>query len=107
MTEANSTELALPDASITDPEAMQRVSEALSQLADALREVVKAVVEALKPIIDAVVSVARKFWRAIAAGIVPGKWLHLAEHAKKARTRKKWRNRIRKAVLEALREAAT
>lgn len=33
---------------------------------------------------------------------VPPKWLHLAAHAKKARTRKKYRNRIRRYVFEAL-----
>ena len=38
----------------------------------------------------------------LAAGIVPRKWLHLAKHAKKARTRKKYRNRIRRAVFAAL-----
>lgn len=59
--------------------------------------------EALKPAIDAVLSALKKLWKVSAKAIgVPPKWLHLAAHAKKARTRKKYRNRIRRYVFEAL-----
>lgn len=45
----------------------------------------------------------KKLWKVSAKAIgVPPKWLHLAAHAKKARTRKKYRNRIRRYVFEAL-----
>lgn len=59
--------------------------------------------EALKPVINAVLSALKKLWKVSANAIgVPPKWLHLAAHAKKARTRKKYRNRIRRYVFEAL-----
>lgn len=59
--------------------------------------------EALKLVINAVLSALKKLWKVSAKAIgVPPKWLHLAAHAKKARTRKKYRNRIRRYVFEAL-----
>ena len=59
--------------------------------------------EALKPVINVVLSALKKLWKVSAKAIgVPPKWLHLAAHAKKARTRKKYRNRIRRNVFEAL-----
>lgn len=59
--------------------------------------------EALKPVINAVLSALKKLWKVSTKAIgVPPKWLHLAAHAKKARTRKKCRNRIRRYVFEAL-----
>lgn len=59
--------------------------------------------EALKPVINAVLSALKKLWKVSAKAIgVPPKWLHLAAHAKKARTRKKYRNRIQRYVFEAL-----
>lgn len=59
--------------------------------------------ETLKPVINAVLSALKKLWKVSAKAIgVPPKWLHLAAHAKKARTRKKYRNRIRRYVFEAL-----
>lgn len=58
---------------------------------------------ALKPVINAVLSAFKKLWKVSVRAIgVPPKWLHLAAHAKKARTRKKYRNRIRRYVFEAL-----
>ena len=59
--------------------------------------------EALKPVINAVLSAFKKLLKVSVRAIgVPPKWLHLAAHAKKARTRKKYRNRIRRYVFEAL-----
>ena len=59
--------------------------------------------EALKPVINVVLSALKKLWKVSAKAIgVPPKWLPLAAHAKKARTRKKYRNRIRRYVFEAL-----
>lgn len=71
--------------------------------AEALREIAAKLAEALKPVINAVLSALKKLWKVSAKAIgVPPKWLHLAAHAKKARTRKKYRNRIRRYVFEAL-----
>ena len=77
--------------------------KAFEKLTDALREIAAKLVEALKPAINAVLSALKKLWKVSAKAIgVPPKWLHLAAHAKKARTRKKYRNRIRRYVFEAL-----
>lgn len=81
----------------------KQAREAFEKLTDALREIAAKLVEALKPAINAVLSALKKLWKVSAKAIgVPPKWLHLAAHAKKARTRKKYRNRIRRYVFEAL-----
>ena len=84
------------------PETMQQILEAFDRVAAAVKEMARALMEAFKPIIDWAKKTAERFMEALAAGIVPRKWLHLAKHAKKARTRKKYRNRIRRAVFAAL-----
>ena len=84
------------------PETMQQILEAFGRVAEAAKEMARALMEAFKPIIDWVKKTAERFIEALAAGIVPRKWLHLAKHAKKARTRKKYRNRIRRYVFETL-----
>lgn len=82
---------------LADREKMQQAREAFEKLADALREIAAKLAEALKPVINAVLSALKKLWKVSAKAIgVPPKWLHLAAHAKKARTRKKYRNRIRR-----------
>lgn len=53
-------------------------------------------------VINAQAKAVRRFFESVAGGIVPRKWLHLAKHAKKARTRKKYRKRIREAVIAFL-----
>ena len=88
---------------LADHEKMQQAREALDRLADALREIAAKLAEAMKPVINAVLSAFKKLWKVSVRAIgVPPKWLHLAAHAKKARTRKKYRNRIRRYVFEAL-----
>lgn len=88
---------------LADREKMQQAREAFEKLADALREIAAKLAEALKPVINAVLSALKKLWKVSAKAIgVPPKWLHLAAHAKKARTRKKYRNRVRRYVFEAL-----
>ena len=88
---------------LANREKMQQAREAFEKLADALREIAAKLAEALKPVINAVLSALKKLWKVSAKAIgVPPKWLHLAAHAKKARTRKKYRNRIRRYVFEAL-----
>lgn len=93
---------------LADREKMQQDREAFEKLADALREIAAKLAEALKPVINAVLSALKKLWKVSAKAIgVPPKWLHLAAHAKKARTRKKYRNRIRRYVFEALAAGST
>ena len=84
------------------PETMQQILNSLDHLADTLKRLAAELVRILKPIADWAAGVARRFYEAIAAGIVPRKWLHLAKHAKKARTRKKYRDRIQRAVFATL-----
>lgn len=88
---------------LADHEKMQQAREAFGRLADALREIAAKLAEAMKPVINAALSAFKKLWKVSVRAIgVPPKWLHLAAHAKKARTRKKYRNRIRRYVFEAL-----
>nr|UWH97854.1 MAG: Large polyvalent-protein-associated domain 15 [Bacteriophage sp.] len=88
---------------LADHEKMQQAREAFDRLADTLREIAAKLAEAMKPAINAVLSAFKKLWKVSVRAIgVPPKWLHLAAHAKKARTRKKYRNRIRRYVFEAL-----
>lgn len=84
------------------PETMQQILEAFDRVVEEVKEMARALMEALKPAIEWAVMTAERFIETIAAGIVPRKWLHLAKHAKKARTRKKYRSRIRRAVFAAL-----
>lgn len=95
MNEAN-TLLTVPDIDL------EKVQRAFEELTGAVKEMARALMEVLKPIIDWAKKTAERFMEALAASIVPRKWLHLAKHAKKARTRKKYRNRIRRAVFAAL-----
>lgn len=84
-------------------DALEEAREAFDRLADVLREIAAKLAEAMKPVINAVLSAFKKLWKVSVRAIgVPPKWLHLAAHAKKARTRKKYRNRIRRYVFEAL-----
>lgn len=88
---------------LADHEKMQQAREAFDRLADTLREIAAKLAEAMKPVINAVLSAFKKLWKVSVRAIgVPPKWLHLAAHAKKARTRKKYRNRVRRYVFEAL-----
>lgn len=84
------------------PETMQQILDGFDRLVESVKQVAAALLEALRPIAEWVASVGRSFYEALVAGIVPGKWLHLAKHAKKARVRKKYSNRIRRAMFAAL-----
>ena len=96
-------ELAAAGASLhIDPEAMQRILEAFDQLTETVKRITAELVRIFRPIVDWAIKATERLVEALAAGIVPRKWLHLAKHAKKARTRKKYRNRIRRAVAAAL-----
>ena len=84
------------------PETMQQILDGFDKVVETVKQVAAALLKALRPIAEWAAGIARRFYEAIAAGIVPGKWLHLAKHAKKARVRKKYRSRIRRAVFTAL-----
>lgn len=84
------------------PETMQQILEGFEKIAEALRQIVNTIAEILKPLVEWATKAVRHFFESVAGGIVPRKWLHLAKHAKKARTRKKYRKRIREAVIAFL-----
>ena len=85
-----------------NPEAMQRILDAFDHVADVVKELAAKFVELLKPIAEAAAAIVRHFYGSVARCFVPAKWIHLSKHAKKARTRKKYRNRIRREIFAAL-----
>lgn len=84
------------------PEAMQRILDAFDRVADVVKELTAKLMELLKPIAEAAAAIDRHFYDSVARCFVPAKWIHLSKHAKKARTRKKYRNRIRREIFAAL-----
>lgn len=84
------------------PETMQQILDGFDRLVESVKQVADALLKALKPVAEWAARVSRSFYEALAAGIVPGKWLHLAKHSKKARIRKKYSSKIRRAVFVAL-----
>lgn len=83
-------------------EDLGRIFDAFDRVADAVKELAARIVEAFKEIAAAAVSAARGLYDAVARCCVPPKWIYLSKHAKKARTRKKYRNRIRREIVAAL-----
>lgn len=84
------------------PETLKQILEGFEKIAETLRQIANVIAEALKPLVEWATKAVRRFFESVAGGIVPRKWLHLAKHAKKARTRKKYRKRIREAVIAFL-----
>ena len=74
------------------------------QIGEKLKEMAEAIIKAVRAAAEWTAKTTRRFIESIAAGVVPGKWLHLAKHAKKLRTRKKYRRRIWRALIAALAE---
>lgn len=97
--------IAQPDIGLhIDPDTMQQIVDTLHEIGEKLKELAEAILKALRAAAEWAARTARRFLESIAAGVVPGKWLHLAKHAKKARTRKKYRRRIWKALIAAFAE---
>lgn len=84
------------------PEALGRILDAFDRIADAVKELAAKLMEALKPVAEAAATIARHIYDTIARCCVPPKWIYLSKHAKKARTRKKYRNRIRREIFATL-----
>lgn len=80
------------------PETMQRILDAFDKVADALKRLAEWAVQAIKKI-------ANFFNKALDDFLLrraPPKWRHYALHAKRARVRKKYRDRIRRAFVASL-----
>ena len=91
---------------LTADETIEALAEALKPCIDAMtteiQRIVNILAENIRPIVDAFMETWRHLWDAICRASVPAKWWHIYTHTKKARIRKKYRDRITRAVLEAL-----
>lgn len=80
------------------------------ELNKVLRRLRESIVEVLRPIVDAFAKLVHKFWK-WACDIADHfwcnnhRWWYMAEHHKKYRIRKKYRNKIKRAARERAREA--
>lgn len=81
-----------------DPEVMQTILDAIDAIVDAFR----ILIEGIKEVITAIAGVIKEIWETVGRARVPPKWWHLYKHAKKARVRKKYGNRIRREIFAAL-----
>lgn len=80
------------------PETMQRILDAFDSIMDACKRLAEWAAQAIRQI-------ANYFSKALDAFLLrraPPKWRHYALHAKRARIRKKYRNRIRRAFFASL-----
>ena len=80
------------------PETMQQILDAFDKLVEAVRALCEWATRAIKKIADFLTESLDDFLLCRA----PPKWRHYALHAKRARVRKKYRNRIRRAFFSAL-----
>lgn len=80
------------------PETMQRILDAFDNIIEAINRMIEWAVWAAKTIVNTIGRAFDDFLLCRA----PPKWRHYALHAKRARVRKKYRNRIRRAFFAAL-----
>lgn len=80
------------------PETMQRILDAFDKIAEAIKALGEWAARAIRTIADFFAESLDDFMLRRA----PPKWRHYALHAKRARVRKKYRNRIRRAFFAAL-----
>lgn len=80
------------------PETMQRILDAFDKIAEAIKALGEWAARAIRTLADFFAESLDDFLLCRA----PPKWRHYALHAKRARVRKKYRNRIRRAFFAAL-----
>ena len=80
------------------PEAVQRILDAFDKIAEAIKALGEWAARAIRTLADFFAESLDDFMLRRA----PPKWRHYALHAKRARVRKKYRNRIRRAFFAAL-----
>lgn len=80
------------------PATMQRILDAFDEIADALKRLAEWAMQAVRKIASFFSKTLDDFLLRRA----PPKWRHYAIHAKRARVRKKYRNRIRRAFFASL-----
>lgn len=75
------------------------LSQAARSMAEALNQWIKAAVKEIRTAFEQITdneNLNKLIRMAILAHIPPYKWVHLSKYAKKSRTRKKYRNRLRR-----------
>lgn len=80
------------------PEAVQRILNAFDRITEAIKALCEWAAQAIRTLTDVFSETLDDFMLRRA----PPKWRHYALHAKRARIRKKYRNRIRRAFFAAL-----
>lgn len=80
------------------PEAVQRILDAFDNIIEAINRMIEWAAQAIRTLADFFGGTLDNFILRRA----PPKWRHYALHAKRARVRKKYRNRIRRAFFDAL-----
>lgn len=80
------------------PEAVQRILDAFDNIIEAINRMIEWAAQAIRTLADFFSETLDNFILRRA----PPKWRHYALHAKRARVRKKYRNRIRRAFFAAL-----
>lgn len=80
------------------PEAVQRIINAFDRITEAIKALCEWAAQAIRTLADFFTETLDDFMLRRA----PPKWRHYALHAKRARVRKKYRNRIRRAFFAAL-----
>lgn len=80
------------------PEAVQRILNAFDRITEAIKALCEWAAQAIRTLADFFTETLDNFILRRA----PPKWRHYALHAKRARVRKKYRNRIRRAFFAAL-----
>lgn len=80
------------------PEAVQRILNAFDRITEAIKALCEWAAQAIRTLADFFTETLDDFMLRRA----PPKWRHYALHAKRARVRKKYRNRIRRAFFAAL-----
>lgn len=80
------------------PEAVQRILDAFDNIIEAINRMIEWAAQAIRTLADFFGEMLDNFILRRA----PPKWRHYALHAKRARVRKKYRNRIRRAFFAAL-----
>lgn len=89
----------------TFPEALADLAAAIRRISDAWRNLAAILAEALKPAIRSAAQLIDGWRDAHLRAVATGREWHLMQHARKARTRKKYRNRLLRRWLALLASA--
>ncbi len=81
---------------------IESMNGTFNEITEAVKSVAGTLHSGLKQFANSARQAFNDFLYAMAAYIVPGKQLHLAKYAKKKRTRKKYHNRIIRAIFAVI-----